>query len=108
MPEYEGADSNILFATFVPHAAVEKMSRHVRIFERRQRGIAAVVYILVFTAVIYLVSSRLNAVLKRMTRFSQRALGIPEPGFIATATSCSCSRNGSSISRSLCSRRARR
>ncbi|NCC28522.1 MAG: PAS domain S-box protein [Gammaproteobacteria bacterium] len=81
MPEYEGADSNVLFATFVPHAAVEKMSRHVRIFERRQRGIAAVVYILVFTAVIYLVSSRLNAVLKRMTRFSQRALGIPEPGF---------------------------
>ncbi|CRI65805.1 Multi-sensor signal transduction histidine kinase [Thiocapsa sp. KS1] len=81
LAEYEGADSSVLFATFVPHAAVEKMSRHVRIFERRQRGIAAVVYILVFTAVIYLVSSRLNAVLKRMTRFSQRALGIPEPGF---------------------------
>jgi PAS domain S-box-containing protein len=81
MPEYEGADSNVLFATLVPHAAVEKMSRHVRIFERRQRGIAALVFILVFTAVIYLVSSRLNAVLKRMTRFSQRALGIPEPGF---------------------------
>jgi two-component system, LuxR family, sensor kinase FixL len=81
MPEYEGADSNVLFATLVPHTAVEKMSRHVRIFERRQRGIAALVFILVFTAVIYLVSSRLNAVLKRMTRFSQRALGIPEPGF---------------------------
>jgi len=81
MPEYEGADSNLLFATFVPHAAVEKMSRHVRIFERRQRGIAALVFVLVFTAVIYLVSSRLNAVLKRMTRFSQRALGIPDPGF---------------------------
>lgn len=81
MPEYEGADSNVLFATFVPHASVEKMSRHVRIFERRQRGIAALVFILVFTAVIYLVSSRLNAILKRMTRFSQRALGIQEPGF---------------------------
>ena len=73
--------SRLLFATFVPNASVEKMSRHVRIFERRQRFIAATVFIAVFTAVIYLVSSRLNKVLKRMTRFSQRALGIPEPGF---------------------------
>ncbi|TCT23727.1 PAS domain S-box-containing protein [Thiobaca trueperi] len=81
LPEYEGSDSNLLFATFVPHASVEKMSRHVRIFERRQRFIAAAVFIVVFTAVIYLVSSRLNKVLKRMTRFSQRALGIAEPGF---------------------------
>ena len=81
MAEYEGADSNLMFATFVPHASVEKMSRHVRIFERRQRFIAAGVFVIVFTAVIYLVSARLNKVLKRMTRFSQRALGIPEPGF---------------------------
>ncbi|MBK1643290.1 PAS domain-containing sensor histidine kinase [Thiocapsa imhoffii] len=81
MPEYDGAHSNVLFATFIPHAAVEKMSRHVQLLEQRQRAIAAVVYILVFTALIYLVSSRLNSVLKRMTRFSQRALGISEPGF---------------------------
>ncbi len=81
LPEYEGTDFNLLFATFVPHAVVERMSRHVRIFERRQRFIAAAVFVIVFTAVIYLVSSRLNKVLRRMTRFSQRALGIPEPGF---------------------------
>ncbi len=81
LPEYEGSGSNLLFATFVPNASVEKMSRHVRIFERRQRLIAAGVFVIVFTAVIYLVSSRLNKVLKRMTRFSQRALGIAEPGF---------------------------
>ncbi len=81
LPEYEGTDWNLLFATFVSHASVERMSRHVRIFERRQRLIAASVFVLVFTVVIYLVSSRLNKVLKRMTRFSQRALGIQEPGF---------------------------
>jgi PAS domain S-box-containing protein len=81
LPGYEGADSNLLFATFVTHASVERMSRHVRIFERRQRFYAALAFILVFTGVIYLVSARLNRVLKRMTRFSQRALGIPEPGF---------------------------
>ncbi|MBK1722714.1 PAS domain-containing sensor histidine kinase [Thiocystis violacea] len=81
LPEYEGSDSNLLFTTFVPLTSVEKMSRHVRILERRQRFIAAGVFVSVFTAVIYLVSSRLNKVLKRMTRFSQRALGIAEPGF---------------------------
>ena len=81
LPGYEGADSNLLFATFVTHASVERMSRHVRIFERRQRFYAALAFILVFTGVIYLVSARLNRVLKRMTRFSQRALGIAEPGF---------------------------
>lgn len=81
LEEYAGVDSRPLFATFVPHNAVEKMSRHVRIFERRQRLIAALVFVIVFTAVIYVVSARLNKVLKRMTRFSQRALGIAEPGF---------------------------
>ena len=81
LPHYEGSDLNLLFSTFVSHAGVEKMSRHVRHFERRQRGIAAVVFIGVFTLVIYLVSSRLNKVLKRMSAFSHRALGIPEPGF---------------------------
>lgn len=81
LPGYEGADSNLLFATFVSHANVERMSRHVRIFERRQRFYAALAFIAVFTGVIYLVSARLNRVLRRMTRFSQRALGIAEPGF---------------------------
>ena len=78
---YEGTDTNLLFATFVPQTIVERMQRHVRIFERRQRFYAALAFILVFTGVIYLVSARLNQVLKRMTRFSQRALGIVEPGF---------------------------
>jgi PAS domain S-box-containing protein len=57
------------------------MSGKVVDFERNQRLIAALVFIAVFTLVIYLVSARLNKVLKRMTRFSQRALGIDEPGF---------------------------
>ena len=81
LPGYEGVDANLLFATFVPQTIVERMQRHVRIFERRQRFLAALAFILVFTGVLYLVSARLNSVLKRMTRFSQRALGIEEPGF---------------------------
>lgn len=81
LPEYEGTDWNLLFATFVSHQSVTKMSSRVRNFEQQQRVRAALVYILVFTLVIYLVSARLNKVLKRMTRFSQRALGIEHPGF---------------------------
>ncbi len=81
LPQYEGSDWDLLFATFISHASVERMSRHVRSFEWRQRAIAAAVFILVFTLVIYLVSVRLNSVLKRMSRFSHRALGIEQPGF---------------------------
>lgn len=78
---YARPESGLGFATLVSQARLERMSRHVSIFERRQRFYAAAVYMLVFTALFYLVSVRLNKVLKRMTRFAQRALGIPEPGF---------------------------
>lgn len=81
LPEYEGSNWNMLFATFIPHSSVAKMSERVVDFERKQRIIAALVFILVFTLVIYLVSARLNKVLKRMTLFSQRALNIEQPGF---------------------------
>lgn len=81
LSEDDGSDSNLLLATFATPTKAERMSRHVRIFEQRQRALAALVFVGVFTGVIYLVSARLNRILKRMTRFSQRALGIPEPGF---------------------------
>ncbi|MCB2263714.1 MAG: PAS domain S-box protein [Candidatus Thiosymbion ectosymbiont of Robbea hypermnestra] len=81
LPEYEDTDWNFLFATFIPHQVVERMSGRVRNFERQQRVRAALAYILVFTLVIYLVSARLNRILKRMAGFSRRALGIEQPGF---------------------------
>jgi PAS domain S-box-containing protein len=81
LPGYEGSDWNPLLATFIPHDSVKKMTARVRDLERRQRTVAALVFILVFTLIIYLISTRLNKVLKRMSRFSQRALGIAEPNF---------------------------
>jgi len=81
LPEYEGTDWNLQFATFIPHQSVEKISSRVRNFERQQRVRAGLAYITVFTLVIYLVSARLNKVLRRMAVFSQRALGIEQPGF---------------------------
>jgi len=81
LPRYVDSDWDLQFATFVSHASVERMSRHVRSFEWRQRALAAVAFILVFTLLIYLVSLRLNSVLKRMSRFAHRALDIEQPGF---------------------------
>ncbi|WP_328988056.1 PAS domain-containing sensor histidine kinase [Thiorhodovibrio winogradskyi] len=81
LPAYAGSNWNMLFATFVPQRSIKRMSRHTVYFERRQRLVAALVFIGVFTLVIYLVSARLNKVLVRMSSFSQRALGIEHPAF---------------------------
>ena len=81
LPGYEGSDLNLLFTTLVSLVDVERMSRHVSIFERRQRGIAALVFITTFTLVIYLVSARLNKVMRRLSGFARRALEIEDPGF---------------------------
>lgn len=78
--EYEGAEWNVMFATFMSHDTVAAMSSRVRHLEERQRLISALVFIAVFTLVIYLVSARLNRVLRRISRFSERALGFrPSP-----------------------------
>jgi PAS domain S-box-containing protein len=81
LPEYESSNWNMLFATFIPHSSLQKMTERVVDFERNQRIIAALVFIIFFTLVIYLVSARLNRVLARMTRFTQRALDIEQPNF---------------------------
>lgn len=81
LPAYEGSNWNMLFATFLPEQSIKRMSRHTVHFERRQRLVAALVFVGVFTLVIYLVSARLNKVLVRMSSFSQRALGIEHPSF---------------------------
>jgi len=80
LTHYEGADWNVMFATFLPHDVVATVAKRVGQFERRQRVIAALAFITVFTLVIFLVSARLNRVLKRMSRFAQRALGIQQLG----------------------------
>lgn len=75
LAEYEGAEWNVVFATFMSHETVLAMHRRIRELEKRQRLISALVFIAAFTLVIYLVSARLNRVLKRISRFSERALG---------------------------------
>ena len=76
---YEGSTLNIQFATLVPRSSVEAIQQRVAGIERRQRLVAAVTFITVFTLVFYLLSGQLNTILRRISRFSQRALGADQP-----------------------------
>ncbi len=75
----EGSDLNMQFATLVPRASVEATRTRVAAVEKQQRVVAAVTFITVFTLVFYLLSERLNRILRRMSRFSRRALGRKQP-----------------------------
>ncbi len=77
--EHEGSDLNMLFATFMPRWGMAATSSSVTRLVRRQRIIDTLVYISVFTLAFYLLSSRINMLLRRISRFSQRALGIRQP-----------------------------
>lgn len=77
--EYEGSTLNLQFATLVPHSVVKQMQERVAGLERRQRLVAAFTFVSVFTLVFYLLSERLNKILQRVSRFSQRALGSKQP-----------------------------
>lgn len=77
--EYEGSTLNLQFATLVPESVVEQMRERVAGLERRQRLVAAFTFVSVFTLVFYLLSERLNRILQRISRFSQRALGSKQP-----------------------------
>jgi len=76
---YEGSDLNMLFATLVPRSSVEATRQRVEGVERRQRLITSITFISVFTLVFYLLSERLNRVLRRISLFSRRALGSEQP-----------------------------
>ncbi len=76
---YEGSNLNMLFATLVPRSSVEATRRRVAVVERRQRLMTAITFITVFTLVFYVLSERLNRILRRISLFSRRALGGAQP-----------------------------
>ena len=75
----EGSALNLEFATLMPRDATEAISLNVLKLERRQRIIAALAFVGVFTLLILAVSERINRVLRRIAIFSQRALGHSQP-----------------------------
>ncbi len=77
--EYHGMDLNIQYATFMPRATVEATEKRILNMERRQRLIAAMVFIVIFTLVIFLVSLRLHRIMQRIADFSHSVLGQSYP-----------------------------
>jgi len=69
----------MLFATFIPLAPMHSMALRIVRLEQRQRGIVALTFIAFFSLLFMLVSNRLSAALRRLSKFSQRALGISQP-----------------------------
>lgn len=77
--QYEGSTLNLQFVTLIPRASVDEIEQRVSGVERRQRLVAAATFISVFTLLFYLLSERLNRILQRISRFSQKALGSTQP-----------------------------
>ena len=75
----EALDLNMQFVTLVPKASVKAIRKRVLAVEKRQRVVMALAFISVFTLVFYLVSERLNRILRRISTFSRRALGRDQP-----------------------------
>lgn len=71
----ENAKIELQFATLIPIGVVDAIRNRVTELEYRQRFIAASFFVIVFTLVFFLLSARLNQILQRISRFSQRALG---------------------------------
>jgi PAS domain S-box-containing protein len=72
--EYNGIDLNVQYATFMPRASVEATEKRILNMERRQRLVAAMAFIAIFTLVIFLVSLRLHRIMQRISEFSQSVL----------------------------------
>ena len=74
-PELSAAHLSLQFVVMLPKAQVEGVNTSVQQLGRKQRVVAASAYISVFTLVIFLLSGRINRLLRRIREFSERALG---------------------------------
>ena len=78
LSEYSDSAFSLLFGTFIPRADTVATVKRVLDIERKQRWVGAFVFILVFSLLFVLVSVRLNRVLRRISDFARRALGMSE------------------------------
>lgn len=77
--DYEGSDLGLEFVTLVPRDRIRQVTSRVARLERRQRATAALVFIAVYSLLFMVVSNRLARALRRLSDFSQRALGFTHP-----------------------------
>ncbi|MEJ2693457.1 MAG: PAS domain S-box protein [Candidatus Thiodiazotropha sp.] len=77
--EYQGAEQNLLFATFLSREATTRTMQNITTLAQHDRLIATLVYIASFSLAFYLISTKISHVLQRISRFGQQALGIRQP-----------------------------
>ncbi|MEJ2610388.1 MAG: PAS domain S-box protein, partial [Candidatus Thiodiazotropha sp.] len=76
---YQIKDHNLLFTTFVSRDEVHKTIRNVTKLAQQDRLLAALVYVIAFSVIFYLISTKISHVLLRTSLFGQQALGIEQP-----------------------------
>ncbi len=77
--DYEGSDISLLFAVLLPKSRIFNARDKFIELERWQRLIGTLVFVVVFSLLAYLISSRVNRSIRRIADFSQRALGFSQP-----------------------------
>lgn len=81
MTRFISPENNIQFYMLVPKANLKERFDRLMGSVRRARLVDAVVYISAFTLVFFLISSRLSYILRRISMFSQVALGADSPRY---------------------------
>jgi PAS domain S-box-containing protein len=80
LTHYQAADFNIQFFALLPKAQMEVYLQRTLSSVRRLSILEALVYVAVFTLAFFLLSSHLSHVLRRISLFSEQALGLKESG----------------------------
>jgi two-component system sensor kinase FixL len=75
---YEQTDQNLMFASFTPRQGIETTSQRIIELERTQRLTGAIIITLSFVLLFVALSARINQVLRRVSQFAWRALGIQQ------------------------------
>ncbi|WP_456407251.1 PAS domain-containing sensor histidine kinase [Thiolapillus sp.] len=77
--EYGNSPLNLLFATLISKDVIDATRQSIIAVERRHRLTGAAIVGLIFVLLFILISSRINRLLKRVAKFSSRALQIEHP-----------------------------
>jgi PAS domain S-box-containing protein len=76
---YQSLDHDLLFTTMVSQDLVQQNIQNISSLAQLDRLLAALVYVVVFSFIIFLISAKINQVLKRISRYGQQALGVKQP-----------------------------
>ncbi|MES9945251.1 MAG: ATP-binding protein [Candidatus Thiodiazotropha sp.] len=76
---YQSLEHNLLFTTMVSRDLVRQNIENITKLAQLDRLLAALVYVVVFSFIIYLISAKINQVLKRISSYGQQALGVKQP-----------------------------